>query len=376
MLQENLAEQQSKPTVEEIAIDGFDHIEFCVGNAKQAAYYYRRAFGFDFVGYRGLETGERREVSYALKQDHVYLVLTGSLQSDSLVSHHVQRHGDGVRTIALKVRDAKKAYETALARGAEKASELEVYEGADGAFRSGSVRTYGDTIHKFVERGEFKGTFAPGFRAIDGGQPTETVGLAAIDHVVGSVERAHLDDWIDFYKNVFGFYVYQYFGDEDISTQFSSLVSPVMANKSGSIKLPFIAPAPGLRKSQVEEYLDYYRAPGVQHIAIATRDIIATTAQLQNRGVEFLKVPRSYYEALPERVGKIDEDLEKLAQLGILVDRESEGYLLQIFTKPVQDRPTLFFEVIQRKGAKGFGKGNFQALFESIEREQAQRGNL
>jgi 4-hydroxyphenylpyruvate dioxygenase len=375
MATEKSVDLLEKPTVEEIAIDGFDHVELYVGNALQASYYYQRAFGFDIVAYSGLETGVREQVSYVLKQQHIYLVVTGTLRPDHAVAEHVQKHGDGVKTVAFRVRDAKKAYETALARGAKKASDLQVYEGSSGCYRSGSVQAFGDTLHKFVERRDFTGNFAPGFQPLDK-KASGTVGLAAIDHVVGSVERANLEHWVDYYKNVFGFYVYQYFDDKDISTQYSALVSPAMANKSGTIKMPLIAPAKGLRKSQVEEYLDYFRAPGIQHIAMATRSIIPTVAELQRRGVQFLSVPRAYYDVLTDRVGEIDEDVEKLAQLGLLVDRESEGYLLQSFTKPAQDRPTLFFEVIQRKGAKGFGTGNFKALFESIEREQAQRGNL
>lgn len=374
MVKETMERPAESAAVEEIAIDGFDHIEFYVGNALQAAYYYHRGFGFDLVGYRGLETGERDRVSYVLKQDHVNLVLTGSLRAEHEIADHVHQHGDGVKTIGLRVRDAKKAYETAIARGAKSAQELKVTEDENGVYKSASIYTYGETIHTFVERKDYK-AFAPGYKDL-AKKSSFNVGLAAIDHVVGNVEVAKMEDWVEFYKKVFGFYVYQYFDATDISTQYSALVSKVMANKSGSVKLPINEPAEGRRKSQIQEYLDYYLAPGVQHIAIATRDIIDTVGKLHQQGIEFLKVPRSYYDALTERVGEIDEDIEELAKLGILVDRESEGYLLQIFTKPVQDRPTLFFEVIQRKGAKGFGKGNFKALFESIEREQAARGNL
>jgi 4-hydroxyphenylpyruvate dioxygenase len=374
MVKKTLEPEAKTDASQEIAIDGFDHIEFYVGNALQAAYYYQKGFGFDLVAYRGLETGERDQVSYVLKQDHVYLVLTGSLRMDGNVPEHIYRHGDGVKTIALRVRDARKAYETAVSRGAKSACEPIVHEDKNGVFVSSSVHTYGDTVHTFIERQGYKGAFAPGFKTFE--KRAENVGLAAIDHVVGNVEVNRMEHWVEFYKKVFGFYVYQYFDAKDISTQYSALVSKVMANKSGSVKLPLNEPALGMRKSQIQEYLDYYLAPGVQHIAIATRNIVSTVFELQKRGVEFLTVPRSYYDMLPERVGTIDEDIEELAKLGILVDRESEGYLLQIFTKPVQDRPTLFFEVIQRKGAKGFGKGNFKALFESIERDQALRGNL
>lgn len=367
--------QAEKTAVEEIAIDGFDHVEFFVGNALQACYYYHHGFGFDIVGFRGLETGRRDKVSYVLQQGGVRLVITGALNADDEVAQHVHKHGDGVKSIALRVRDAKKCYETAIARGAKSFAEPLTESDEYGTMTTAAVHTYGDTIHTFIERQNYKGNFAPGFKPIEG-KVDGGVGLAAIDHCVGNVEVERMDYWVDFYKDVFGFYVYQYFDANDISTKYSSLVSKVMSNKTGSVKLPINEPAIGVRKSQIQEYLDYYLAPGVQHIAIATRDIIGTVAALHARGIEFLKVPRSYYDSLPERVGEIDEDIEELAKLGILVDRESDGYLLQIFTKPVEDRPTLFFEVIQRKGAKGFGKGNFKALFESIEREQESRGNL
>lgn len=376
MVKETVARETKSAALEEIAVDGFDHVEFFVGNALQACYYYHNGFGFDLVGYRGLETGSRDKVSYVLRQGSVNLVITGALSANDEVAEHVHKHGDGVRTIGLKVRDAENAYETAIKRGAKSVAKPAHFEDEYGQIVTASIHTYGDTIHTFVERQNYgKENFAPGFKPLSkksGGG----VGLAAVDHVVGNVEVDRMEHWVDFYKQVFGFYVYQYFDAEDISTKYSALVSKVMANKTGTIKLPINEPAIGVRRSQIQEYLDYYLAPGVQHIAIATRDIISTVAALHKRGIEFLTVPRSYYDALPERVGKIDEDIEELARLGILVDRESEGYLLQIFTKPVEDRPTLFFEVIQRKGAHGFGKGNFKALFESIEREQANRGNL
>jgi 4-hydroxyphenylpyruvate dioxygenase len=304
----------------------------------------------------------------------MHIVLTGGLSAEGEVPEHVHKHGDGVKNIGFRVKDARKAYQTAVSRGAVSVFEPREERDENGVFVSACVRTYGDTIHTFVERHGYNGAFAPGFQPVDkkgGGS-----GLLIIDHIVGNVEVEKMEHWVDFYQRVFGFYVYQYFGSEDINTEFSSLISKVMSNRSGSIKLPINEPAVGKRKSQIQEYLDYYTAGGVQHIAIATADIIKTVAELKQRGIEFLSVPRSYYDALPERVGKIDEDIEELYKLGILVDRESDGYLLQIFTKPVEDRPTLFFEVIQRKGAKGFGKGNFQALFESIEREQERRGNL
>jgi 4-hydroxyphenylpyruvate dioxygenase len=375
MLQDKLDAKLAKVEPGEIAVEGFDHIEFFVGNALQAAYYYHRGFGFDLIAYRGLETGSRDQVSYVLKQDHVCLVLTGALKPDSEASNHVQRHGDGVKTIALKTRDARKAYDTAIARGAISVGSFQDHQDDDGTFRSGSVQTYGDTTHTFIERDGYKGAFAPGFRKLKKSSG-KSVGLAAIDHVVGNVEMAKMNDWIKFYERIFGFNIYQSFDPSDVSTKYSALASTVMSNKSGNVKLPINEPAKGLRKSQIQEYLDYWLTPGVQHIAISTRDIIATVGELQKRGIEFLTIPTSYYDALKDRVGKIDEDFSELAKLGILVDRESEGYLLQIFTKPVQDRPTLFFEVIQRKGARGFGKGNFQALFESYEIDQAARGNL
>ncbi len=378
---ERKSSPKEKPEVEEIAIDGFDHVELYVGNALQACYYYHKGFGFDVIGYSGLETGNREKASYVLKQGSVQFVVSGGLSNKSEIAEHVHEHGDGVKSIGFRVRDAVKCYETAIARGAKSHAKPEYYEGKEGKFISASVHTYGDTIHKFIQRQEFNGCFAPGFKALDKkskGDPTRdnSVGLMSIDHIVGNVELNKMESWVEFYEKVFGFYVYQYFDADDISTKYSSLVSKVMANKSGVIKLPINEPAIGTGKSQIQEYIDYYNAGGVQHIAITTRDIIATIAELKARGVEFLTVPKAYYDVLPERVGHIDEDIEELAKLGILVDRESDGYLLQLFTKPVEDRPTLFLEIIQRKGAKGFGKGNFKALFESIEHEQALRGNL
>ncbi|MBN8658744.1 MAG: 4-hydroxyphenylpyruvate dioxygenase [Candidatus Obscuribacter phosphatis] len=361
--------------VQEINIDGFDYVEFYVGNALQASYYYNRGFGFDIVGYKGLETGSRDTVSYVLEQDHVKIVLTGSMNASTEVAEHVKEHGDGVKSIGMRVRDVKASYETAVARGAKSIYAPKVVEDEHGTYVSAAVATYGDTVHTFIDRSNYKG-FAPGFKTILGKSGNST-GLVHIDHIVGNVEADNLQKWVDFYSQIFGFHIFQYFDAEDISTKYSALVSKVMANKSGTIKMPINEPyEQGLRKSQIQEYIDYYNAPGVQHIAITTRDIIKTVGELRKRGVEFLTVPMTYYETLKERVGEIDEDINELAKLGILVDRESEGYLLQIFTKPVQDRPTLFFEIIQRKGATGFGKGNFMALFESIEREQAQRGNL
>lgn len=362
--------------VEELLIDGFDHVEFYVGNALQSAYFFQKGLGFELVGYRGLETGDRQKVSYVLKQDHTNIVLTGAVDSRSPVAEHVHEHGDGVKTIAFRVRDARKAYETAIARGAKSAAEPCELKDENGEFVSASIKTYGDTIHTFVERHNYKGHFAPGFQPIIRGKSTP-VGLVSVDHVVGNVELGRMDYWADFYQQTFGFYVDRYFDKGDITTKYSALQSKVMKNKSGSIKMPINEPADGLRRSQIQEYLDYYLAEGIQHVAITTRDIIATVAEMRSRGIEFLTVPRSYYDALIERKIKVDENMEDLAAQGILVDSEDTGYLLQIFTKPIQDRPTFFFEVIQRKhGASGFGQGNFQALFEAIERDQALRGNL
>jgi 4-hydroxyphenylpyruvate dioxygenase len=376
MLQEHLkGEVESK---EEIAVDGFDHVEFYVGNALQASYYYQRAFGFELVAFRGMETGSRESVSYVLKQDHVYLVLTAALNPNTEIAAHVHKHGDGVKAIGLRTRDARKAYETTIARGAEPSGEFEELQGEDGILRRGSVKTYGEVVHTFIERENYKGHFLPGYVACQGSSslPASPAGLAAIDHVVGNVEVDKMDDWVNFYRKVFGFRVSKQFEQGEVMTKYSGLLSSVMSNKSGNVKLPINEPANGLRRSQIQEYLDFYLASGVQHIAIATRNIIATVAELEKRGVEFLHIPSVYYDKLPERVGKIDEDINELKKLGILVDRESDGYLLQIFTKPVEDRPTLFFEVIQRKGATGFGKGNFLALYESYEEDQALRGNL
>jgi 4-hydroxyphenylpyruvate dioxygenase len=379
MAQSELTEQKQSPSIAELPVNGFDHVELYVGNALQAAYYYQHGFGFDVIAYRGLETGEREKVSYVLQQGDVSIVLTGSLKPNNEITEHIRLHGDGVKTIALKVQDASAAFATVVARGAKAAMPYQEYSDENGIFRHAAVNTYGTTTHTFIERSAYKGPFAPGYKAVKSRPESlakNPVGLLAIDHVVGNVEVGKLAHWIDFYQKVFGFGVYQEFGAKDISTQYSALISAVMTNKSTSIKLPINEPAEGLRKSQIQEYLDYYQEPGVQHIAISTADIIATVTELRKRGIKFLTVPKSYYEALPARVGKIDENIDDLAPLGILVDREANGYLLQIFTKPVQDRPTLFFEIIQRKGAKGFGKGNFKALFEAIEEKQSRRGNL
>lgn len=345
-----------------LPLEGIDHLEFYVGNAKQAAHFYRTAFGFRLVAYRGPETGHKTSVSYVLEQRKIRFILTSSLDSSSEIAEHVRRHGDGVKAIALEVKDARAALEAVRARGATVLREEPVPE----------IALYGDTVHRFVE----KQTPNSGFVAIAEDRLAKPVGLAHIDHIVGNVGWQEMDQWVDFYERVMGFTLYQHFDDQDISTEYSALMSKVVAGGHGRIKFPINEPAEGRKKSQIEEYLDFYGGPGVQHIAMSTPDIVHTVERLQEQGIEFLRVPTAYYEELPARVGKIDEPLERLSDLGILVDRDDEGYMLQIFTKPVEDRPTLFFEIIQRKGSRSFGKGNFKALFEAIEREQAARGNL
>ncbi len=369
---------QPVPAVHEDAfpINGTDYIEFYVGNAKQAAHYYRAAFGFELLGYRGPETGVRDRASYLLQQDKIRLVLTSPLGPDGPIAEHVRRHGDGVRDMAFWVDDARAAWATAVERGARSVQEPTVLEDADGRVVIAAIATYGDTIHSIVERGEYRGLFLPGFVARSSPFTPGPVGLKYVDHCVGNVELGKMNEWVAFYERVLGFFNLLTFDDEDISTEYSSLMSKVMSNGNGRIKFPINEPASGKKKSQIEEYLDFFGGPGVQHIACATDDILATVTAMKARGVEFLQTPTSYYADLAQRIGPIDEPIERLAELGILVDRDDEGYLLQIFTKPVQDRPTLFYEIIQRKGAKGFGKGNFKALFEAIEREQALRGNL
>ena len=357
-------------------INGTDYIEFWVGNARQAALYYRAAFGFELVGYRGPETGTRDRASYLLQQDKVRFVLTTAIKSTGPIAEHVAKHGDGVRDIALWVDDARTAYAAAIERGAESAMEPTVFRDENGEVIVAAMRTYGDTIHSIVERRNYRGLFMPGFVGAESPFKPKPVGLKYVDHCVGNVELGKMNEWVKFYEHVLGFTNILSFDDKTITTEYSALMSKVMSNGNGRIKFPINEPAAGKKKSQIEEYLDFYGGPGVQHIAVATDDIINTVRQLVARGVEFLRTPTTYYDDLLDRVGKIDEDLEPLKELGILVDRDDEGYLLQIFTKPVQDRPTLFYEIIQRKGAKSFGKGNFRALFESIEREQAARGNL
>lgn len=355
---------------------GTDHIEFWVGNAKQAAYYYQKAFGFELVAYAGPETGVRDRASYVLQQGKIRFVLTTSLQPESEISKHVMKHGDGVKVLALWVEDAEKSFYETMSRGAKAHTQPQTVTDEFGEIRTATIHTYGETLHKFVERKKYTGPFMPGYKPAKSSFKTESVGLEYIDHCVGNVELGKMNEWVKFYEDVMGFKMIITFDDNDISTEYSALMSKVVSNGNGYVKFPINEPAAGKKKSQIDEYLEFYHGPGVQHIAIITQDVVKTVTELQNRGVDFLQVPWSYYEELESRVGKIDEDITSLQKLGILVDRDDEGYLLQIFTKPVEDRPTVFFEIIQRKGAKSFGKGNFKALFEAIEREQALRGNL
>jgi 4-hydroxyphenylpyruvate dioxygenase len=360
-----------------LPIHGTDHVEFYVGNARQATYFYRAAMGFSIVGYRGPETGTRDRVSYVLQQNKIRFVLTTPLLPSGEIADHILRHGDGVKSIALWVDDAESAWKETTARGARSVEAPFTIQDDHGKARISSIALYGDTIHTFVERGEYGGAFLPGFMAVPGpdsiARPT---GLKHIDHIVGNVGWGQMNTWVDFYERVMGFRMFKHFDDEDISTEYSALMSKVMASGNERIRFPINEPAEGRRKSQIEEYLDFYGGPGVQHIAMATDDIINSVTQLRDQGVEFLAIPTTYYEDLTARVGRIDEPIDELARLSVLVDRDDEGYMLQIFTKPVQDRPTLFYEIIQRKGSRSFGKGNFKALFEAIEREQARRGNL
>jgi 4-hydroxyphenylpyruvate dioxygenase len=366
----------SSAVADPFPINGTDYIEFYVGNAKQASHYYRAAFGFQLVGYRGPETGVRDRASFLLQQDKVRFVVTSALGPDSPIAEHHRLHGDGVRDLALWVDDCRWSFDYAIAHGATAVQAPTVLTDEQGEVVTAAIRTYGDTIHSLVERRNYRGLFLPGFVPMTPRYQPASVGLRYVDHCVGNVELGRMNTWVGFYERVMGFKNLISFDDSDISTEYSSLMSKVMSNGNERIKFPINEPASGKKKSQIEEYLDFYRGPGVQHIAIATDNIIATVSALRERGVEFLTVPASYYDTILDRVGSIDEDLTPLRELGILIDRDDEGYLLQIFTKPVEDRPTLFYEIIQRKGAKSFGKGNFKALFEAIEREQAARGNL
>jgi 4-hydroxyphenylpyruvate dioxygenase len=359
-----------------LPISGTDHIELYVGNAKQSAHYYKTAFGFQSEAYAGMETGQKKIASYVLKQGKIRLVLTTSLEEDSVINKHINAHGDGVKIIALHVEDATKAFNETIKRGAKPFLEPTEEKDAYGSVIKSGIYTYGETVHLFIERKNYRGIFLPGYKKWESHYNPEAVGLKYIDHVVGNVDWDEMNIWCKFYQEVMGFAQIISFDDNDISTEFTALMSKVMSNGNGRIKFPINEPADGIKKSQIEEYLDFYKGPGVQHLALATDDIAKTVEEMKNRGVEFLYVPENYYDNLLDRVGEIDEDLSTLKKHGILIDRDEEGYLLQIFTKPVLDRPTMFFEIIQRMGAQGFGAGNFKALFESIEREQANRGTL
>ncbi|MBC2838008.1 4-hydroxyphenylpyruvate dioxygenase [Robiginitalea sp. SC105] len=355
---------------------GTDHVELYVGNAKQAAHYYMSAWGFQPEAYAGLETGLKDRVSYVLRQDKIRLVLTSPLKPGGEINRHLDRHGDGVKAIALWVDDAKKSFEETVKRGAEPYMEPEIREDKHGTVTLSGIHTYGETVHVFVERSGYDGPFMPGYRAWEPHYRAEDAGLKYIDHMVGNVGWNEMNKWCEFYAKVMGFAQLISFDDKDISTEYTALMSKVMSNGNGRIKFPINEPAEGRKKSQIEEYIEFYNGAGVQHMALATDNIIKTVSDLRERGVEFLRVPAVYYEDVLDRVGEIDEELEPLRDLGILIDRDEEGYLLQIFTKPILDRPTLFIEIIQRKGARSFGKGNFKALFEAIEREQESRGTL
>ncbi|MFM2138307.1 MAG: 4-hydroxyphenylpyruvate dioxygenase [Bacteroidota bacterium] len=371
-----LAAAATAPT-DFLPLEGTDHVEFYVGNAKQAAHYYISAFGFQPLAYLGPETGHRDRASYAVRQHKLTFVLTTPLRTDNPIADHIFRHGDGVKSLSLRVPDATKAWEETTRRGARSYLEPTRLTDADGEVVLSGIHTYGDTVHVFVERARYTGAFLPGYRSWSNPHyKTADTGLLYVDHCVGNVGWNQMNPWVKFYEDVMGFRNILSFDDKDISTEYSALMSKVMSSGNGYVKFPINEPAEGKKKSQVEEYLEYYNGEGCQHVAMATKDIVRTVGELRSRGVEFLQVPDSYYDDLLQRVGPIEEDLTPLRKLGILVDRDDEGYLLQLFTKPVEDRPTLFFEIIQRKGAKSFGKGNFKALFEAIEKEQAARGNL
>ena len=367
---------QTPQTQDTFPINGTDHIELYVGNAKQSAMYYQAALGFEWVAYQGPETGVRDRVSYVLQQDKIRIVLTAALSPDHEIAKHVAEHGDGVKVLALWVDDAEKAYHTAVERGAKSAFPPFSTEDANGKVTMAAIHTYGDTIHTLVDRSQYNGPFLPGYDARKSVYPIKPVGLKYVDHCVGNVELGGMNKWVKFYEDVMGFKLLVTFDDKDISTEYTALMSKVVSNGNGYIKFPINEPAKGRKKSQIEEYLDFYRSAGVQHIAVATDDIIDTVSRMRANGIDFLYVPETYYEDVLDRVGHIEENLEELKALNILIDRDEDGYLLQIFTKPIQDRPTVFFEIIQRAGARSFGKGNFKALFEAIEREQELRGTL
>ena len=363
-------------TIDFLPLHGTDYVEFYVGNAKQAAHFYKTAFGFQSLAYAGPETGMKDKVSYVIRQNKLTFVLTTPLRTGNPIADHIYKHGDGVKVLALKVDDAAKAFEETTKRGGKAYMETTVLKDEYGQVVLSGIHTYGDTVHLFVERNNYTGVFMPGFKAWESNYNPEETGLLYVDHCVGNVGWDQMNPWVKFYEDVMGFRNILSFDDNDISTEYSALMSKVMSNGNGFVKFPINEPAEGKKKSQVEEYLDFYNGEGVQHVAIATADIVKTVTELQKRGIEFLNIPDSYYATVLDRVGKIDEDLQPLQDLGILIDRDEEGYLLQIFSKPLEDRPTLFFEIIQRKGARSFGKGNFKALFEALEREQDARGNL
>jgi 4-hydroxyphenylpyruvate dioxygenase len=372
-----VADKDNTTPADFLPLEGTDYVEFYVGNAKQAAHYYMSAFGFQALAYAGPETGLRDRASYAVRQHKLTLVLTTPVRPDNVIADHIYKHGDGVKSLSLRVNDATSAWEETTKRGAKSYMEPQRLKDDHGELVMSGIHTYGETVHLFIERKNYHGVFMPGYREWSNPyyKPSDT-GLLYVDHCVGNVGWNQMNPWVKFYEDVMGFKNILTFDDEDISTEYSALMSKVMSSGNGYVKFPINEPAEGKKKSQVEEYLDFYNGEGVQHVAMATGDIVKTVRELQSRGVEFLKVPTTYYDDLLDRVGHIDEDLAPLKELGILVDRDNEGYLLQLFTKPVEDRPTLFFEIIQRKGAKSFGKGNFKALFEAIEREQEARGNL
>ncbi len=371
------SQARQNSTTDFLPLEGTDYVEFYVGNAKQAAHYYMSAFGFQALAYSGPQTGHKDRASYAIRQHKLTFVLTTPLRPGNEIAEHLNKHGDGVKALSLRVPDATSAWKETTSRGAKSYLEPVVLKDDDGELVMSGIHTYGDTVHLFIERKNYHGAFMPGYRAWSNPhfKPIDT-GLQYVDHCVGNVGWNQMNPWVKFYEDVMGFKNILTFDDEDISTEYSALMSKVMSSGNGFVKFPINEPAEGKKKSQVEEYLEFYNGEGVQHVALATNDIVKTVRELMSRGVEFLQVPTSYYDDLLDRVGQIDEDLAPLRELGILVDRDNEGYLLQLFSKPVEDRPTLFFEIIQRKGAKSFGKGNFKALFEAIEREQEARGNL
>ncbi len=362
--------------MENYTLKAFDHCELYVSNAKQAAHYYRTALGFLPIAYRGLETGSRDKVSYVMKQNKIRFVLTSPLEKDTEIGHHIDTHGDGVKDISFTVDDAEAAWKETTSRGAESVSQPQLIEDDRGEAVTATIKTFGDTTHTFIQRNNYDGVFLPGYNVFEEDVLADPTGLVHIDHIVGNQADGDMQTVCDFYEKVFGWHRFWSVDDNDISTEFSSLRSIVMANDNEKIKMPINEPADGLKKSQIQEFIDYYESAGVQHVAMSTRDIIETVSKLRANGVDFLPTPKSYYKGLEERVGEINENIDTLAEFGILVDKDENGYMLQIFTQPIQDRPTLFYEVIQRKGSQSFGKGNFKALFESIEREQAQRGNL